>query len=237
MAAVADIRTRFKDTTGRDDLTDAKIDEFIWTGQKVLDRLAELPQLVGFFFKNLVAGDKHVDIANLRSVIRVTVDDGVDKDPPLVKVRMVDLRETYTEPWANVTPGRPLHYAIGTSALATEQSASEPAALTHDAADVTAVADRDTKRRVMFMPPADKVYTLRVECKFFTEKLSDSATTNFWSSEHPELLNWAACWAHEVRMQNTTRAEDWMRQIRFEMDLLDNDAVEEMAMDVVRRVG
>ena len=89
--------------------------------------------------------------------------------------------------------------------------------------------DRFHQDGIIFMPPADGVYTMTIFGLFFS-KMEDDVDISYHSELFPELLLAASAYSLEVFYRNTQGANDWLTAIQRGLTGMDHDLVrEEMA--------
>ena len=232
-----DIRNRFIQASGRDDLgtvgdtstgSDNGADEFINTGQKILDRMQDVDKANARYQKNVAVGAWYKHFRYCRAVHRVIMirDTTTEDDAGWVPLEKVDdpveLLHYYNQAPAEITTGTPTHYAIWINNLSPEQDDI-------DSNDIEAEASRhnedllfyeneddsvECQRTIIFLPPTDTAFTLMVIGKFESRELVVNADRSYWTENHPDLLVAAAQYALERYYRNSEGMRDHMLYIK-----------------------
>lgn len=98
---------------------------------------------------------------------------------------------------------------------------------THDEHDLVFDDDFHDKRAIIFMPPADKAYTMIINGRFWSRKLVDDSDLNYWSVNHPNLLEQAARTVIEMSRRNTSGTTDFMKAMEPFLRGINKDLVED----------
>ena len=208
MATLSDIIARFKQASGRYDLTDEQIIQFIDDGRILLDSLVAAGTTVVTDDFPLENGDYYVEVQNCRAVLQVY---SVDNEGNTIVLERYSSYEDFIEDYPNVPAsdkGTPVCYAV----VGPRQ-----------------VEGANTSRMVLFAPAAEAGVTLRVVSRKFSKKLTSPTDTNFWSEAYPAALVYAACWALENLYRNTEGANSWRRALQPYIQGLDADVAEGQA--------
>lgn len=205
-----EIRQAFVKRTGRWDLvkadkaTDNGADFFIMAGQRFLDRAQDLPENNGDFIKNVVSEDCSLSFKDCRVVTKVWVaQDSGDNEgqSELLKKDMSWMRKSYSASVPAINAGQPAFYALLSQRLAPSQ---------YELTDISGYSgvgylvtgSNYGYRGIYFMPPANAIYTMHVEGKWYSAALDKDDDESVWSVEHPEALIVAATLMLEVFYRN-----------------------------------
>lgn len=215
--ALLDIRTKFINLGGRNDLVvnmenyaDNGADFFINAGQRFLDGLIDTPQSQAKYEETLTVGATTITFEDCRVIEEVYL-----KNVPLVsggihyltKVSLTDIHEAFPE-LSSETNGVPTYYAI-------------------NVVRIMAVEATERIKGIIFMSPADAVYDMVVEGKFFAKKLMLDDDINYWTENHEDLLVMAALYKLETFYRNREGARDWLQGIMEAIRGIDHDVVAE----------
>lgn len=217
-----DIRKTLVKLSGRYDLvvdTDRYEDNganfFIQAGQRLLDGFLSNPKENQRFDISLSAGQYYIDLTEVRAVRKVEVVSS-DEYQELDRMDLSALRDTYGnfEQMNSVDKGLPKFYSIGVQ----RRDSDDPI--------------KNTGTRLFVMPPSDKPRTVYVTALYMSNQLTENKDTSWWSEEYPDLLIQAAMYKAEVFLRNQSGARDWLTDIQFAVNLIDNDRVEEAIANI-----
>lgn len=158
--------------------------------------------------QSLAAGDYYATFKYAISVSEAWIANAADGRDPLDfrTYTLEQLRAEYNEPIAEITRGTPIYAAWNVIRLAPGSSTTLPT--TGDTADIVLKsADEAILDGILFYPPADVAYTLRIKGVFYTQPLStsDGETKSFWSENHEDALVAATLYRIE-KLNNRNRA-------------------------------
>jgi len=241
---LSDIRARFIVATGRKDLvnedgSDNCANAFINAGMRLLDSIITNPKTRCWFKNDLAVGQVKLEIEHCRIIDEVWVMNADGRTQLDVK-SLEWLRENYADATTDIDRGRPTYYSSAVLPLAPSQVALTAEnftdEFTYDFEDIL-FADKEEYRGVIFLPPADLVYTMSILGSFFHKPLTLDADENYWTKVHSELLVYAAGYSLEIFYRNTEGANDWMRAIlRYTMEI-ERDLIEEQSKGITQMGG
>lgn len=237
---IAALRTLFKEITGRYDFTDSRIDDYINAGVKLLDKLADYPQVEGRYFEVITAGDFKINISSISFAFYNVwvVDTAEDSREMLEKVSYDELKEYYSADFTGITRGTPLYWCPAKIRPIPPTITAAAFAGYTDYMDILFDADNpEDYDGVVVFPPADGTYLLEVEGRFASPELSDTHTKNWWTVRYPFEVIWAAAYYMEVNYRNTEGAKDWMNAIMGSTALVDQDDADQDSKHVNRMEG
>jgi len=237
---IAELRTLFKEITGRYDLADARIDDYINAGVKRLDQLADYPQVEGRYFEEITIGDFMINISSyvLAWYDVWVVDTANDARTMLQKVEYNELKEYYPADFASLDQSVPLYWCPGKIRPIPETITAVAFAGYTDYMDILFDADNPEEYdSVLVFPPSDGTYLLEVTGRFASPTLTDAHNQNWWTLRYPFEVIWAAAYYLEVTYRNTEGAKDWMIAIQGSLDLVDKDDADTDSKDVNRMDG
>jgi len=219
-----EIRVKFITLSGRYDLataspdfeTDAGADFFIVGGCRDLDLEVAQDRDLAFYTKTLTIGDYNFNVAHCRAVKSLWYKDSDDEWNELVHKHYDELLTKYPK-LDGTTDGTPAVWA------------REP--LLRDPDNYVASSVEDVG--VIFMPPSDTAYDMKLFGTFYSLELSGNTDENYWSVEHPNLLVLAALRHMEAFNRNTQGWNDYNAMIQRYTFGLDKDvALSQMAADM-----
>lgn len=219
MATISWARTRFREVSGRDDLTTAKIDEYLNSGQRFLDKVTDFKKSPTRLQSSLAAGEFFVKFtAQMRTLLGVWAAESGDEKWELNKLSEDYLRSLYPEPPSSTTQGPPEHYC------------SDPMTYYNASGDFEyydgAYADSFSYSGLIIMPPADGAYLVEVRGRFYSPTLSDTQSS-WWLTNHGEMLVLASMRQVEVHYRNTAGRKDWEAALALPLKAIEDDAAEE----------
>lgn len=237
------VRDKFIEASGRYDLinengSDNGANDFINRAQKWLDqRLDEpIPACRRRVQKDVVTGAFSLCFSYCRSIHEVWVSDGETRWQ-LDRRSIKRLRTDYPTPWNEIDGGAPDVFAETVAKLGPEQRAVSQGNydddFSFDREDLNLPgADSGccpgyAKRKIVFLPPADKTLTVSVWGLFYNPKLTEDEDESYWTEVHPETLVLAALYILEGQYRNSEGMNDWIKQIQMTLTAIDHDSVED----------
>ena len=222
--ALIDIRTKFIDLGGRNDLvvdTDDYVDNgadfFITSGQRLLEGLIDTPQTNAKYEKALTIGDTTLTFQNCRAIEEVWLSDTDDGVSILKEVSHNDILEAFPE-LSSEDEGTPAYYAV-------------------DVVRVIGTEGTESVKGIIFMPPTDTAYTMVIKGEFGLKLLSGDNDINYWTEKYPEILVMAALYMLEVFYRNTEGMRDWLASIMLSIDGIDKSVVAEEIAHITQIKG
>lgn len=241
-----EIRTLFKETSGRMDLTDAQANFYIQAGQRYLDRLLTIKQFKKYHLRTIKSGDYMISFQGCRIISNVWIVDSDGKKSPLQKLNFDDLRQLYVHPHDGEVRGIPLYYAeanIRATPNDVNMEANPPTAVydvygelsrfesTEEVNDL--IADnidvlgegQNRSDAVALYPVSNNTYSIEVEGIFYSDTLDSDEAESVWSVRYPEILLMGAMYWVEVYNRNSEGRKDWETAIQFEVNNIETDDV------------
>ena len=231
-----EIRTKLVEISGRADLVesyssmeDAGADFYIQAGSKLLDQLADITESVASRFVNIAEGDFYVTFDLCRAIHEVWVyaNGGRAK---LVKADSAQLKAMFPQLLINSSKGIPAYYLPINVRIADGSDTPPVGYLNY--VNITG----EEVDGILF-PPCDQDAVLEIVGRFYSAPLVNNNSKNYWSSNHPMLLVWAALYCLEVSYRNTEGARDWYNSITLNLDSLFKDKVEQESQDLTQLGG
>lgn len=237
-----DARTEFVKASRRYDLVvdainfvDAGANRYINNGIRILDRKIDHPKQFRSEFFQLAVGDNSIIPEYLMHLRDLYVSDA-DGRVNIINNRMSlnGFLKEYSKAIADQDSGTPVDWALHNEGLAPSQIGDNSATFTaasylgfenihfQDAA----IGPDWNFNTILLGPKADAVYTVEVQGKYYSRRLTDDSNQNFWTVQHPELVVQAAIWILERNNRNAAGARAIMAGIEEELDGLDNEALE-----------
>lgn len=233
--ALSDIRNMVMELSGRFDLDDTEAlvgtDMFIKAGMKKLDQLLDGGKTRARHFQDIAYQQILVQIPDLRSIEAVFVIKG-DERVEVTKCDYDELRDYYKEKHVTITPSEPAFWAP--VCLRPYPEEVYPATYNQEWAfdDIVESGSEDING-ILLMPPCDSgtLYTLEVRGKFWTEMPTGAEGSNYWISQHPLLLVYAALFKIEESYGNAEGAKARLASIMDGVAELNKDVYEDEDID------
>lgn len=232
---LSDIRNKFVEATGRNDLVAAGIalgaDFFINEGQKTLDRMLEEGKGGARYFVDLDAAQILVPLPSCRAVKKVFCGSATERWE-LRKYDQHFLRSYFAEPISLLTADEPLYYSpvwARPYPNIIDPTSYNQEWLLEDIIDI----GHEAFNAIIVLPPPDvATYTLEVWGLFHSDELVNDGDVSYWTEQHPLLLVKAAAYQLESTYRNTEGAKDWMGGIELDMRGINCDIIEEEIADI-----
>ena len=235
-----EIRTKFIELSGRFDLVvdttdyeDNGADFYIHAGTQLLDQLNDTGAEAGTVFYPIRVGDYYLFIPQLRVVEEVWAYDpsGNGLRLQLEECDRDELREFFPQKIINSKTGYPARYFPGSFKIGNKDSSDKVADF------MVQLSDDDSVPNGIIFPPTDRVLTLEVIGKFFSNPLEKCGDTNYWSLNYPIILVWAALYNLEITYRNTEGAKDWLNAIHQRLFDIEKDRVDQDSFNVKQMRG
>lgn len=197
---LSEVRTKFRELSGRYDLTNAQADFFINEAVKRLDKAIETTKSWASYKEVITTGTWYVQFPNCRSVKEVWLTT-IDGRWQLTKKRLQDLSATYyasvPAEWVN---GTPLYYAPGITRNVPEETGvtattapppATPAPTTAPPFDsyVGVISPTGPEyNAVLLSCPVELQTLVEVIGFFYSSELVGDGDENYWSKVNPLLL-------------------------------------------------
>lgn len=183
---------------------------YINAGQRYLDfRAQNMKKSAAWDIQSLAAGDYFKTFKYAMSISEIWIADSVDGRSQLDtrSYSLEQLRAKVSAPIATINQGRPCFAAWNVIRLA--PGSSTPLPSTGDTADIELKGDSPSEAvidGILFYPPADQAYTLRILGIFHTQPLDDTINkTSFWTEQYEDALVSATLYKIEL-IGNRNRA-------------------------------
>ncbi len=232
------VRTKFRELSGRFDLVNADYsdngaDFFINEGRKVLDRLDETQKSWASAFRFIEIGGFAVHFQHCRAIKEVWMSTTTARWQ-LEKMRLQEMIAEYlTGMPSSRDVGSPLYYSPNITRISPQDAIPSDIEGFIGFIDVSAGNAHGYNTILVNVPVEEKVM-VEIKGLFYSMELVNDTDENFWSSQHPLLLYFAAMYCIEITNRNTQGANDWMGQILVFMKQLGMDLVEEVIAEVTQ---
>jgi hypothetical protein len=239
-----DIRKRFVEFTGRWDLItddesfrDKGANFLIQTGQKWLDRQAEVAFGEGKSYLDLPANSWFAMLNNCRSVRYVFLSNAEGERWPLYRKDYPEISELRLRDPTFVESGCPKYYALANIHTHPETIGTTTIARFGPTTSYTAAGNPWGFNAIIVAPKPSENLLIEVQGLFFQPELVADGDQNVWSEEYPFILVLAACRQLEISYRNTSGASDWENAINAELLTLGFDLVDQISNDITQIKG
>lgn len=232
---LAEIRAHFVSRSGRYDLigengVDAGANFFIQSGQRFLDRRANLPRSQkAVHIGTLAAGDSFLELPHCWMLTKVEVLSDWGRDwKELVRLHSrgtlrFAFREQYGVPYAYIATSARNSPRMG------PQASDEVLACADAMPFQELLLDTWSLITLEILPTPSVVTTIRVSGNFYSDELKEDEDTSFWSITQPDILIKASLYVLEVFYRNSEGAQDWLSSIQLDLtDLEQQDVLAEI---------
>ena len=230
-----DVRQHFITKSGRYDLattvsvahdTDNGADFYINAGMKFLDRKYYHLKTVGRRFDAVASGSWYQTFQNCRSIKEVWANDD-DGRWQLTRYDYDTIRRNYPGLVSATDTGKPLYYTpVWIRSPDATDIDDQGAFFNYVKTD-----DDGSYNGILFVPPTDGDYVIETIGHFYFDKLSSNTDSNFWTTEHLEILLKAAFYVLEGFYRNTEGMKDWLAFLDRDGRELEFDIVEQESND------
>ncbi len=198
------------------------VDQFINTAQRGLDRRLGQPQMRWHLIE-LAVDDFVKSVAGLRYAKEVWVAD-VEKRTQLGRQTVEELRANFSAKLSTLTKARP---KVWSPAPRTTHPITLADTFTQDDDDILfnkAAGWEDTG--ILFYPPADKAYTMRILGAFYSTTLAIDADESWWSVNHIDTLVEGSILEVEKQLhRNQEGINIWERSLSTRVREIYNDII------------
>jgi len=208
---------------------------------KLLDRAVNTLETDLWYVRDIAKASRYLLIQYCRSIKKVWVVNSSDGRTALTKKSPKWILDNYTKTEANIDEGTPQYFAPVRLTLAPQQKTLNTTnytdQFTYDFSRFVFENDGDEQvykfgyNSILFMPPADGVYTMEVLGTFKSLEVSKDTDETFWLSEEWDLLLTACRAVLESQHSNFQRTNDWERFLMDTLGNLDKDRAEEECDD------
>lgn len=240
---LGDLRTIFRETSGRYDLTDSLANFYIVSGQSHLDRELDIHNFEKFYLKTIIADDYYIAFPNCRTVRNAWIVNSDGFKYPLERLDFDVLRQKYQSPHSTDSKAIPAYWALAkvkTSPSATNMEITD--VVDEDvfnnliADNIDTLADDQTiLDAIALFPVSDGTYSMEVEGSFYSESLVNDEDESIWSNRYPEILIMGAMYWIEVYNRNSEGRNDWEAAIKAELQKIEYDSVDFESYDSIMK--
>lgn len=243
--ATSDVMTLFKQFSGRHDLfTQAGLDNgalrFLNKAQRLLDNKVEDRMLS--HISSIALSDWTKELSYIIALEDIWISDA-DGRVQMEKKDLNWLRAMYSKDHDELTEGRPKYFTLAQGELHPDTRLTQVQLdALHDSGDLmnyegSGSYDGFTKQVLLWYPPADGTYTMRIFGRFKSQTLVYTTTPavdieTYWTEQHELLLVATALMIVEMFYRNTQGVSDY----KIAHDILFNDLDQEAtSKEIVQR--
>jgi hypothetical protein len=238
------IRKNFVAFTGRFDLVtddeswrDKGANFYIQTGQKWLDRQAEVSFGEGKTYLDLPANEWFALLNNCRSVRDVYISNANGERWPLKRKDYPEITRMRVHDPAGLQSGSPKYYSLGNINTHPETLGTTTIARFGPNITYTEAGNPWGFNSIIVAPKSSEALLLEIHGLFYQPELVADGDRNVWSEEYPFILLLAACRQLEISYRNTSGANDWENAINAELLTLGFDLVDQISNDITQIRG
>jgi hypothetical protein len=213
------------------DYEDNGVDNFIYQGQRMLDRKIDFTFSEGSYFVDLTIGQFTLPLSDCRVIEEVWIMDENGRK----RVEFVDqstlrgkdipfAREWFVKPFSKMEKGLPQYFYPSSLRRAPDNGVT-----TGDSATLKsylAIKNPTTSfNGIVFVPPADKTYSIEVIGMWYTPKLVENDDENYWTVNYSNLLVMGALHQISSLYGGAESADNWDKKIDNELQDLEKDHV------------
>lgn len=225
-----DIRTRLKKATGRYELDDSELNDYINAGQRQLDLRQPTFKSRARYQRDIQIGESDVNFEGCIAIEEVWITNA-DGDTQLRKLTYEEIKQEYPKVVTSITTGTPHDWAPYPEGLSAQQqsltSGDFTSTFTFNSEDIEFGILHLFTRSIVFRPPTDKLYTITIIGQFYSKTLLLDGDASYWTQMHPYLLVASAAWEMEAMYRNTAGQQDWENAMAPQLNRIDQMLVRE----------
>jgi hypothetical protein len=227
---IDEIRSLFRELSGRRNLSDASVDVYLTAGIRFLDDLVGMQHSIGRYIKTLAVGDYYVSFTNKVKVIeRVTL---YKDDTEVTQLNVLNINDLQTYAGDLISTndqGLPTYFAI---AELRRSPLSDDLSALNDKYAIIETGDPSSYNGIVFDIPVDYAYRVEIKGKFYSE-----LEQNWWITNYELTTVHAALCKMEVGYRNTEGMKDWLASIKVDITEIDKNQAEQDSIGIVRMEG
>lgn len=229
---LGDLRTELQSVSGRRDLTNDRLTEYLNRGQRLLDELSEFSHSPGEIVTQLTRGDFVIRFTSRPKVVQSVTLFGADNAQiELQFLRLKELKLYNPLLIGSRDQGCPIYFSLGNVRHIPDNSPNALAPL------VGIIEDGDVtdSTAVVLDCPIDQGYIAEITGKFYSPTLydgevmapSEKVETTWWTRYYPDLVILAARYKIDVDTNNSEGVSEKLKLIQFELNGIFNNFVEQ----------
>lgn len=225
----------FKEWSGRVDLEDSTIVQYLNSGQKFLDDMTDFQQNPGRYF---YAGTSGISFINLLAQAKVISGLSLIFEGTVSRVTEIPISELQV-----ISDELPSYRANGLPeffALANLRKVSAAALSAEDRGKLAVIETGTVSDHlgIVFECPLDKAYTVDITGKFYSPTIEEGIDPDtFWAVQYPFTLVHAALYKLEISYRNTEGSKDWLSAILTDLRNIDHNVAEQAANSISEMKG
>lgn len=237
-----DIRKKFVQLSGRYDMVvdttdwaNDGADFYIQVGQKLIEKMVEVPLNVASMYVPLEAGDYKVSWEyHTRAIHEVWVETSEGRYRA-EKFDLDEIKEVYKSKMSETDETHDFGYSIADLRALSIVDMDDFGEYLENVEPVG--IDVNQAKGIILVPPVTCAATVQIKGVFHQFVLTEDDDENFWTLEAPDLLLRAALYELETFSRGTENAKNWLSAIQTDALLLDKDLVEEYSYKITQMKG
>jgi len=222
-----EVRTQFAKISGRYDLVNPSTfansgaDFYIEMGQKSLERRLNFTPTKAKVYQDLAVGTYRVQFKNCRAIQEVWVMNGTSRTQlvqldefALKAIHQKFVENMYTTPLSIADRGRPIYYYPTNRRRSPAEDDFLTLGVSDDSSTLQTYLDTVSPADplytgIIILPPTDEAYSIEIGGLFYDSKLAVDTDTNYWSTNHPDLLVMSSLRHLEIMYKGSKSASSW----------------------------
>lgn len=220
-----ELKTELQRVSGRLDLSDTDLGNYINKGVKLLDEVSGLTDRQMRFFSSVQAGQNVISLPSVaRSFTSIYIISTTERKR-LTPTTVHEIRDSLNTIAAMSAQGVPEFYAPIALTLEQQQATGTNATFYGNWADFRVDNTTDIDG-IMFDIAPDAFYSIEVIGNFYSPKLSSVQDNNYWSIRHDDLVISAAMYKIDIDNRNVMGANELLRSLGVELKEIYFDQIE-----------
>lgn len=219
-----ELRTEFQAISGRLDLSTADLSKYINQGIKFLDEVSGIIDFPKRHFIKVNSGTNTVvlpaSFRSLNSAYGITT----EIQRRLLKAELSELRPLFNIVPGDTTEDIPVYYAP-ISILSAENITLDQSSYYSNWSNFQVNENYDFDGLLLY-PQANVDFTLEITGNFYSPKLTETRSNNYWSVKHSDLVISAAMYKLDTQYRNVMGAESALKTLMVEVRELYFDRIE-----------
>jgi hypothetical protein len=225
----------FQEWSGREDLDNEIIVEYLNSGQRFLDDLSEFQKGESRYLYLSSVGQSFLSLVAQAKLITSVVITESNESFNVIEVPLAELRILDRQLPAYRAQGRPEYFSLAD--VRKVSSAMIPLTYQGNMGLQESGTSAD-KLGILFSCPADKAYLVDITGKFYSATIEEDIDPDtFWAVSYPFTLIHAALYKLEISYRNSEGAKDWLNSIMADLKTIDFNKAEQSAYSISEMGG
>lgn len=232
---VESLISNFTEWSGRIDLSEDSILEYLNSGQSFLDDSIDFANSPGSYVIDCAIGTSFVQLdCTIKTITDIELIEASGSFIKPTLVSLTDLKNLSTELPAFKDNGTPTFCALADARKVSIQDIN--ASLTNKIGLIE-TSNSARNSAILFDCPFDKPYTLKITGKFYSPEISFNSEPSWWAVNHPFTLIHSGLFKLEINYRNSEGAKDWLSAINLVLDGVDKNEAEKISNRVSQMEG